>query len=107
MSPKTRDAERTRAAILEAARRLFAERDISAVSIRDIAQAAGVSHGLVQHHFGTRERLVAAIVQDEIDEFAARPRALVGGRERSRASAHGAQSRHDALPRLRPAHHAR
>lgn len=79
MSPRRRDAEQARAAILEAARRLFAERDISAVSIRDIARAASISHGLVQHHFGTRERLIAAIVQDEIDEFAARPRAIVAG----------------------------
>jgi len=79
VSPRRRDAEQARAAILEAARRLFAERDISAVSIRDIARAAGVSHGLVQHHFGTRERLIAAIVQDEIDEFAAGPRALPAG----------------------------
>jgi len=76
---KTRDAVRTKTAIIDAARRLFAERDISAVSIRDIAQAAGVSHGLVQHHFGAREELVAAVVQDEIDEFAARPRALADG----------------------------
>ena len=76
MSPKPRDAERTKAAIIEAARRLFAERDISAVSIRDIAAAAGVSHGLVQHHFGTREQLVAAIIRDEIDRFAATARAL-------------------------------
>ncbi len=79
MNPKTRNAERTKAAIIGAARLLFAERDFSAVSIRDIAQAAGVSHGLVQHHFGTRERLIAAIVQNEIDELAARPRALPAG----------------------------
>ncbi len=76
MSPKTRDTERSKAAILEAARRLFAEGDFSAVSIRDIAEAAGVSHGLVQHHFGTREQLVAAVIRSEIDEFAATPRAL-------------------------------
>ena len=32
MSPRRRDAEQARAAILEAARRLFAERDLAAVS---------------------------------------------------------------------------
>jgi AcrR family transcriptional regulator len=73
MSPRARDAERTKTAILEAARRLFAEADFSAVSIRDIAEAAGVSHGLVQHHFGTREELIRAVVRDEIDAFAAAP----------------------------------
>ena len=73
MTPKTRDAERTKAAILEAARHLLAEQDFSAVSIRDIAAAAGVSHGLVQHHFGTREQLVAEIVRQEVAELAASP----------------------------------
>ena len=71
--PRTRDAERAKTAILEAARRLFGERDFAAVSIRDIAEAAGVSHGLVQHHFGTREELVGAVVRDEIERFAALP----------------------------------
>jgi len=70
---KTRDAERTKGAILAAARRLFAEQDFSAVSIRDIAAAAGVSHGLVQHHFGTRSDLVAAIIGQEVAAFAADP----------------------------------
>jgi AcrR family transcriptional regulator len=79
MSPKTRDAERTKAAILEASRRLFAERAISSVSIRDIAEEAGVSHGLVQHHFGTRDQLVGAVIRDEIERFASAPDVLPGG----------------------------
>ncbi len=76
MTPRARDAERTKKAIVEAARRLFAEQDFSAVSIRDIAAAAGVSHGLVQHHFGTREQLVTEIVRQEVAAFAADPAAL-------------------------------
>lgn len=67
---RSRDALRTRAAILQAARRLLADQDFAAVSIRDIAAAAGVSHGLVQHHFGTREQLVAEIIRVEVTEFA-------------------------------------
>lgn len=70
MKPKKRNAERTKRAILRAARELFAKRGIAAVSIRDIASAAGVSHGLVQQYFGTRERMVAAIIRSEIEEFA-------------------------------------
>jgi AcrR family transcriptional regulator len=69
MKPKLRNAERTKTAILQAARGLFAERGISAVSIRDIAKAAGISHGLVQQYFGTRARMVAAIIAHEIEEF--------------------------------------
>ncbi len=69
MKPKKRNAEKTKLAIALAARRLFAQRDISAVSFRDIAAAAGVSHGLVQQYFGTREHMVAAIIEHEIEEF--------------------------------------
>ena len=69
MKPKQRNAEKTKAAILQAARRLFAERGIAAASIRDIAKAAGVSHGLVQQYFGTRARMVAGIIESEIADF--------------------------------------
>jgi AcrR family transcriptional regulator len=69
MSQRKRDAQATKGRILLAARRLFAQRDIPAVSIRDIAEAAGVSHGLVQQYFGTREQMIAAIIQNEIEEF--------------------------------------
>jgi AcrR family transcriptional regulator len=66
-----RNAARTRHKILQAARRLFAESGIEAVGIRDIAGAAGVSHGLVQRYCGTRAQLVAGIVQEEVERFVA------------------------------------
>ena len=43
------------------------------MSIRDIAKEAGVSYGLVQQYFGTRKRLIAAIIRSEIDDFSNRP----------------------------------
>ena len=46
-----------RARIRDAAIVLFAERGIGPATIRDIAQAAGVSSGLVRHHFGSKEGL--------------------------------------------------
>jgi AcrR family transcriptional regulator len=46
-----------RARIRDAALRLFAERGIDGATIRDIAKAAGVSPGLVRHHFGSKEAL--------------------------------------------------
>jgi AcrR family transcriptional regulator len=46
-----------RARIRDAAITLFAERGIGPATIRDIAQAAGVSSGLVRHHFGSKEGL--------------------------------------------------
>jgi TetR/AcrR family transcriptional regulator, regulator of cefoperazone and chloramphenicol sensitivity len=47
----------TRTRIREAALRLVAERGLAGSSIRDVAKEAGVSPGLVQHHFRTKERL--------------------------------------------------
>ena len=71
--PKKRDAERTHEEILQAAQRLFAERDISSVSVRDIAKEAGVSHGLVQQYFGTRKEMLSAVIRSEVQRFAEAP----------------------------------
>src|SRR5215470_4575359 len=52
-----------RARIRDAAIRLFGERGIEGASIRDIAAEAGVSSGLVRHHFGSKEELREACDQ--------------------------------------------
>jgi AcrR family transcriptional regulator len=49
-----------RARIRDAALEQFAERGVAGATIRGIAGAAGVSPGLVQHHFGSKEDLRAA-----------------------------------------------
>ena len=54
-----------RARIRDAAIALFAEKGIEAATIREIAQAAGVSSGLLRHHFGSKEGL-----RDACDEYA-------------------------------------
>lgn len=46
-----------RARIRDAALRLFADRGIDGVTVRDIARAVGVSSGLIRHHFGSKEAL--------------------------------------------------
>jgi AcrR family transcriptional regulator len=55
---RRRDAEASRAAILEAARQVFAERGYARATIREIARRAGVTHGLVMRHFGSKEQLL-------------------------------------------------
>lgn len=50
-------------AILLAAERLFAERGYHAVSIRDIAAAAGVPLALVGYHYGPKQALFEAIFE--------------------------------------------
>ena len=50
-----------KANIRNATLRLFAERGHDAVTVREIAAAAGVSPALVVHHFGSKEGLRAAV----------------------------------------------
>lgn len=64
-------AEQTRGELVAAARALFAERGVDAVSTRDIAAAAGVAHGLVRHHFGSKAGVWHAVVDAADAEFAA------------------------------------
>ena len=51
----------TRAVIRDEALRLFAERGPDAVTVRQIAAAAGVSPGLVIHRFGSKDGLREAV----------------------------------------------
>lgn len=58
-----------RARIRDAAITLFAERGIGATSTRDIAAAAGVSGGLVRHHFGSKAGLRAVCDAYVLERF--------------------------------------
>jgi AcrR family transcriptional regulator len=49
--------------ILRVALRLFGAREYAAVSLRDIAGEAGVSLTLIDHHFGAKHALFAAVVR--------------------------------------------
>ena len=57
-------AERTRAALVAAGRRLFAARPVEAVTIDDIVQAAAVGKGSFYNHFEGREALLRAIARE-------------------------------------------
>jgi len=47
--------------ILAAAERLLVDNGVERTRLRDVAAAAGVSIGMVQHYFDTRDRLVAEL----------------------------------------------
>ncbi|MER8184853.1 helix-turn-helix domain-containing protein [Kitasatospora sp. NPDC094015] len=61
--PKERaDAARNRIAVLEAAGRLFAEHGVEAVSMDQVAAAAGVGKGTLFRRFGDKAGLAAALL---------------------------------------------
>ncbi|EEF62720.1 TetR/AcrR family transcriptional regulator [Pedosphaera parvula] len=53
----------TRKRVLDTAERLFAEKGLEAVSVRDITQAAEVNLGAINYHFGTKEALIAEVFE--------------------------------------------
>ena len=55
-------AVRNRAKVLAAAERLFAERGVDAVSMNDVAAAAGVGKGTLFRRFGDRAGLLRALL---------------------------------------------
>jgi AcrR family transcriptional regulator len=57
----------TRAAILDAARALFATGGMSGTSVRAVAAKAGVDPALVHHYFGTKDELFVAALQLPVD----------------------------------------
>jgi AcrR family transcriptional regulator len=70
------DAARNRLLLLDAARRLIAERGADAVSMDDIAAAAGVGKGTVFRRFGSRAGLMMVLLDE--DERASQEAFLFG-----------------------------
>lgn len=62
----------TRAGIAEAVLEVLSERGADALSVRNVAAAAGVSVGAVQHHFPTRAALVTGAMDAVTAGFRAR-----------------------------------
>lgn len=56
--PKRVDHESRRRQIAEAVWGIAAGRGLEAASLRDVAAEAGVSMGMVQHYFGTKDRMI-------------------------------------------------
>ncbi len=65
--PKKVDRDQRRTLIADALMRVAGERGLEAVSLRHVAAEAGVSTGMVQHYFRTRDEMMAfaiAVVRD-------------------------------------------
>ena len=57
-------SERSKGQILDAALKLFSHHGYGATSVRDIAEAAGVSKGNVYHHFEDKEAIFRELLDD-------------------------------------------
>jgi AcrR family transcriptional regulator len=69
----------TQQAILDAARRAFAERGYDGASIRQIAGSAGVDPGLVHHYFGSKQELFLAVLRPPVEPDTVIAKAFDGG----------------------------
>lgn len=83
----------TRERIEGAALKLFAEKGVDGASIRDIAQAVGVTEGALYRHFASKEQLARALF---LDRYGALAREI----EAVRAATSGFDERLDALVAL-------
>lgn len=70
--PPGADADKTKAALLDAALKAFAERGFEGASIREITGSVGVGHNLVRHYFGSKDDLWRAAVGHGLEPAAAR-----------------------------------
>jgi AcrR family transcriptional regulator len=68
----------TRAALLDAARAVFAERGYDGATVRAIAERAGVDPAMVNHWFGGKEPLFVAALDLPVDPAAALSEVLPG-----------------------------
>jgi AcrR family transcriptional regulator len=62
-------AESTRARILEAARGLFADRGYAGTSMRDLAEALGITKAALYYHFPGKADILLALVEPLLDDL--------------------------------------
>jgi AcrR family transcriptional regulator len=61
------DAKSTKERILDAAERLFATHGFAGTSLRAVTRGAGVNLAAVHYHFGSKERLLHAVLHRVVD----------------------------------------
>lgn len=63
--------DRTRDLLIDETVACIREEGFSAASARHIIERAGVSWGVIQHHFGDRDGLLTAVIEDAVDRLTA------------------------------------
>jgi AcrR family transcriptional regulator len=69
-TPAPRGEDAVRAALIRAGSELFAAQGPANVSVKQVAAAAGVNHGLVHHYFGSKDGLVVAVLESLAEQSA-------------------------------------
>src|SRR5438477_8154618 len=75
-APRRRDPAATRAKLLTAARREFAQSGLAGARVDEIAARAGVNKQLVYHYFGDKDALYLAVLEWVYEELRAKEREL-------------------------------
>lgn len=78
-SHRTPRAERTRAALLDAAERLFAERGFAATRLEDVAREVGIRRASIVYHFPDKAALHEAVLGRALGELRERVEGALGG----------------------------
>ncbi|MCY9848896.1 TetR/AcrR family transcriptional regulator [Pectobacterium jejuense] len=68
-APSRKNPEAVRLRLLDAAACLIANRGFCAVSLNDIAEAAGITKGGLFHHFQGKEHLLTAMFENELESL--------------------------------------
>ncbi len=69
MKKKTRDAEKTKEQILEAAESLFAEKGFAGTSLRELSEKSGASGPLIVFHFKDKQGVYNAVKATIINRY--------------------------------------
>jgi AcrR family transcriptional regulator len=87
---RERNKQANRAAILEAAARVFLERGYDAVTIRDVVRETPLAAGTFYNYFRTKEDLLRALVEDHVRDLTAELRRVRGAARSLDEFVHGA-----------------
>lgn len=66
---RTTDTENRKAQIIDAAMDVLNDQGFCALKIRDVAQRAGVSAGLICHHYDTKQGLLIAVIRHAVTSY--------------------------------------
>lgn len=78
---RRRGSPDTRESILDAARRLFAEKGFDATTVRAIAADADVDPAMIHHYFGNKEELFRQTLRFPLNPAELIPQLVAGGRD--------------------------